>query len=224
MNKDSKAIFFIPFRSGSKGFKDKNIINYKNKPLYMHTVNKALETKLGEVFVSTDYDADSIKEIPNNINLIKRKKRLAEDDTEIAEVIADFIDNNVSEELIIILLQVTSPNRSKKQIIEALSLFKSSNFDLVMSVNKTSSSILKYGRLNQNKKFQPISDTAFCFKNRQDLPEVYKPNGSIYIFNSRWFKLKRSFETENIGAYVMDQSSSIDIDSMEDLVLLEKLK
>ena len=48
-------ITIIPARKGSKSIKNKNIINYKGKPLIYHSIKTALKSKLiNTVVVSTD--------------------------------------------------------------------------------------------------------------------------------------------------------------------------
>jgi len=51
-------LVIIPARGGSKGIKNKNIINFNGAPLITHTIKSALKAKsnnlIDEVFVSTD--------------------------------------------------------------------------------------------------------------------------------------------------------------------------
>ena len=52
-----KRIAIIPARSGSKGLKDKNIIDLCGKPLIAYSIEAAFNTKLfDKVIVSTDSD------------------------------------------------------------------------------------------------------------------------------------------------------------------------
>ena len=44
--KDLPIRFLIPFRSGSKGLKDKNLAIIKNIPLYAHSIDQAVETAI----------------------------------------------------------------------------------------------------------------------------------------------------------------------------------
>ena len=56
---------------------------------------------------------------------------------------------------------------------------------------------------------------------RQDLPKLYRPNGSLFITKTEnLFKFK-SFYGENILPYLMCQEKSIDIDIEIDLKLAE---
>ena len=53
--KKKKIICIIPARSGSKGLKNKNILNFNNKPLIVSTIKYALSCeKINNVIVTTD--------------------------------------------------------------------------------------------------------------------------------------------------------------------------
>ena len=55
---------------------------------------------------------------------------------------------------------------------------------------------------------------------RQDMPVIYKVNGSIYINNIIELDSNTSFN-DNVIPYVMKRERAIDIDEMEDLYLAE---
>ena len=59
--------------------------------------------------------------------------------------------------------------------------------------------------------------------NRQSLPEVYCPNGAIYIFSLAKFLEHGAFPSNGGVPYIMSERDSVDIDTEEDLILLEKL-
>ena len=210
-------IFFIPFRAGSKGLKHKNISLYKNKPLFAHSVDIAHETNLGEIYISTDYDVQKLDGLTKKVNFISRPNKLATDDAVMSNVVLEFIESNVPNNSIIILLQVTSPNRSANDIHKAIKKFNNNSYDLLMSVTEVSNSLLKSGLINADEKFEAINNIDYCFSNRQDASRTFKPNGSIYIFESSWFKVNKTFSSENIGTFIMDKDSSLDIDKIEDL-------
>jgi CMP-N,N'-diacetyllegionaminic acid synthase len=215
---DLDLIFVVPFRAGSKGLKDKNISNLKGSPLYVHTLNQALLFSGAEVFATTDYPINKLVDFPKGVNYLARESHLCTDGTSMTDVITDFLVKNVNRKATIVLLQVTSPLRSVSDIESAIKVFKDSKFDLVMTVSKTDSSVLKYGLIKDDCLFEPIHNPKSCFQNRQDLPSVYKPNGMIYIFNSDFFLKNQGFASDNIGVVVTPSERSIDIDSADDLV------
>ena len=54
MTFNKKIEFFIPARSGSSRIKNKNLKKIKGKTLLEICIKKCLETKLGDVVISTD--------------------------------------------------------------------------------------------------------------------------------------------------------------------------
>ena len=55
MNKKKHTIAIIPARSGSKGLKDKNILEFKGLPLFLHSYNYALKSlDKSQIIISTD--------------------------------------------------------------------------------------------------------------------------------------------------------------------------
>ena len=58
---------------------------------------------------------------------------------------------------------------------------------------------------------------------RQKLPNTYMPNGAIYIFKLRDFLKKNKMPTKGSHPYIMDEKTSLDIDSNHDLKKARKL-
>ena len=81
-------ICVIPAREGSKRIKDKNIINFINKPLISYSIKNAIKSKLfDEVIVSTD--SKKIKKISEKFGAkvpFFRSKKLSNDNTGTMEV------------------------------------------------------------------------------------------------------------------------------------------
>ena len=66
-----------------------------------------------------------------------------------------------------------------------------------------------------------ISNNNSISMRRQDLPEVFKPNGAIFIISSISFKKTEKFITNKTVGYEMEAHLSIDIDSENDFRLAE---
>ena len=98
--------------------------------------------------------------------------------------------------------------------------FREGGVDLVMSVTEADAGVLKYGTLDGGR-FVPMRDAAHCFSNRQSLPQVWRPNGAVYVFARDWFLENGGFETDRIGAWPMPAARSADIDSAEDFARAE---
>ncbi len=209
---------FIPLRAGSKGLRNKNILKLNKKELYMYSVEQALRTS-DKCFISTDIESILLKEFKSNINVFERPNKLAGDEILMKDVILDFLSNTPQKDFNMILLQATSPLRSDADIQNCKKLFDSGKYSMVISVSKKNKASTKYGFLKGGK-FSPFFE-QYLFNNRQNIPDVYGPNGAIYIFNTRDFLKLRTFPNRDIGSYVIPVERSLDIDTIDDFKLAE---
>ena len=216
-----KYISIIPLRAGSKGLISKNVLPINGKPLYMYTLEKALKHTERSI-ISTDIESIFLKEFPKNVKIVKRKKHLANDNSPLSDVLTDLFKSSEFEEEIAVLLQATSPLRNDEDICNAMKMYESNKYSMVMSIVENDSKILKYGLLKDNT-YEPIFDNSSVFMNRQDLPKVYAPNGAIYIFSIKDYLINNTYPTSKIGAYLMPKSRSIDIDCQRDFDIVSKI-
>ncbi|UES45788.1 acylneuraminate cytidylyltransferase family protein [Roseibium aggregatum] len=211
----------IPARGGSKGLPQKNTRLLAGKPLYLHSVNQALDAGAKRVVITTNIDDILTTQHERNVTAIRRPERLCNDEVAMSPVVIHAIENQEIEG-VFVLLQPTSPLRSVSDIEAAVHLHSKGKFDLVMSVTQQDSSILKGGFLNENR-FKPLVDSGYTFQNRQNLPYVVRPNGAVYVADAHWFLENKGFQSDSIGAIEMSPESSIDIDLLEDFMACEAL-
>lgn len=221
-----KPLVVIPARAGSKGLPGKNHKILNGKPLIRYTLDIALELfERDEICVSTD--SDTIVKISNELGIkipFIRPKHLADDDSSMQDVMIHALNFWEKKYFIpdcIILLQPTSPFRSKNQILDCLSIYESS-FDMVISINETKKN--PYFILRQEDKngfLQPSLPGDYT--RRQDCPIVYELNGAIYVINPKSLKEKKIISFKKVRKYVMDFYSSIDIDDELDFLFAEFL-
>ena len=208
----------IPARSGSKGLKDKNFLNFNKKPLIYWTIIESLKSKyISDVIVSSDS-----KKIKNycskfkQVNFINRPKKFAKDSTTMFELVNHIVDNQIKKKYkYLIILQPTSPLRDSKDIDNSCKTILSKNFDSLVSVEevphrfapqniyKKKKNLLK----NVSKKNQLINRQKFLLKNR-----YYARNGAaIYITKLKF--IKKFLIGGKIGGYLMPQWKNIDINN-----------
>ena len=79
----------IPARKGSKGIKNKNVINFRGQPLIQHTFNIAKKIKTHfDILVSTDSKRIKKLAITNNFYFLGlRPKKLSGDKVETKDVL-----------------------------------------------------------------------------------------------------------------------------------------
>jgi CMP-N,N'-diacetyllegionaminic acid synthase len=217
-------LVIIPARGNSKGLPGKNIKVLDGKPLISHTLQAARDLFSDDrICVTTDSEeiAQAVLESDYKVPFL-RPAALATDTSSTRSVILhalDFYENRGVEISDVILLQPTSPFRTSKHLAEALSMY-SSDCDMVVSVKEASANpyftLFEEGTdgfLRRSKESRAIR--------RQDVPPVWEFNGAIYVFGVQSIRQKEITAFERILKYVMDEYSSIDIDTELDWVVAE---
>ena len=225
-----KPLFLIPARGGSKGVPGKNIRNLGGKPLIAYSIADALSvaSDSSDVVVSTDSQeiADAAIEAGAAVPFL-RPVELATDTAGSREVMlhaADFLIHKGKEYDCIVLLQPTSPFRNTEDIRKGMQLFESEHPDMVVSV-KPASTNPYYNAYECDKEGNlKISKGDGLFTRRQDAPEVWEFDGSIYVIsiealreNPSLGKMKRILPLPNTSSY------NIDIDTPLDFMIAEQL-
>ena len=214
----------IPARGGSKGIPLKNLKLIDWKPLIQYSINESLKSKfITRTIVSSDHP--QILKIAEKLGaeIIKRPKNLSNDSSQLEPVITHCLNHLEQKENyvpdLIILLQNTSPLRTKKHIDDALSDFINSKFDSMMSCYSSHSFLWTL----KNKMLTPVNYDPNNRPNRQKLNNQFIENGAIYITKYHAFKKSNCRISGKIGLFKMTKKTSIDIDTKFDLIEANKM-
>ena len=207
------CVAIVPCRAGSKGLPNKNFLMVGSKKLYKITLDQALRC-INEVIISSDKNLEKELEC-YSVEQHRRSPELSTDHSTMAELMFELIRRYELHESTIVLLQPTSPLRRDEDISKCINTFKNNTFDLVFTVSSQDRAVLKSGFIRGNK-FIPLAEPEFTFMNRQDLPELFRPNGAVYVFNGGWFEKNNGFTSSNVGVVEMPKENSLDIDNQED--------
>ena len=216
-----KRIAIIPARSGSKGLKDKNIIDLCGKPLIAYSIEAALETSLFDhVIVSTD--SEHYAEIAQHYGaeVMMRGEALSNDKATTFMVLEDILKNRLQESIdYFVLLQPTSPLRTSKHITEAIEKFeaKIENFDFLVSMKEAEHAKVLVNPIDDDESLKYF-DTDFSNYRRQGYKD-YSPNGAIFIAKPDSYLEQKHFFGAKALSYIMSAEDSVDIDGALDLVV-----
>jgi len=225
MFKSKKILALIPARAGSKGIKNKNIVDFAGKPLIYWTIQASCHSQyIDHTVVSTDGEEIAMiaQEAGADVPFL-RPAEFADDKATLEAPLHHCIDwferqNSMIYDYLI-LLQPTSPLRTSRHIDEAIQFYfenKKTNDDTLVSVTLAPR---KVGWLMQKKDSVYID---FCFdisnvkRLRQEMSDYYLPNGAIY-FGPIGILKKQGFYTPQVLPFLMKDTVSIDIDSPKDL-------
>jgi CMP-N,N'-diacetyllegionaminic acid synthase len=227
MSFNNKIVYgLIPARGGSKGIPKKNLYDVSGKKLIDFTIKAALDSSfIDEVYVSSDSD-EILDHVQDKTNCIKRPQEISNDNSSAVEVVdhfQKFLKNECPNlgDFYLIYLQPTSPLRSSTHIDESFVRLKNAKQESLISLVKNRFTPYKSFIVDNNNSAQSLFDENLTNECRQNLPDTYRSNGAIYTFLISKFNENRGFPSNNSYAFIMDDTSSLDIDTSEDIVKLK---
>ena len=227
-----KILTIIPARCGSKGIKDKNIIDVCGQPLISYSITQALELKknllIDTVIVSTDCEkiANISKELGADVPFI-RPKSLASDGSKsidfMIHAIEYYRDINIHFDAVL-LLQPTSPLRSSEILRKAIDIFKNNSNDSLISVYKEEyiNDLVMYKNTSETD-LKPLNENHNKGVRRQEHGSTYVRNGSIYLTKVDYLTQYKQIISDVPLFIEMKKNDSINIDTLEDLELLRNV-
>lgn len=225
--KKSKVLAIIPARAGSKGIKDKNIIDLNGKPLIAHSIEAGLKSKyINKLVVSTDGEkiAKIAKDYGAEVPFL-RPKHLATDTAKTIDCVIHCIEElkkNGEEYDYVVLLQPTQPLRQPWHIDEAFELIIKRNEDSLVSISKVKDHPVLMRTIDKSGYAINLLEGSST-KRRQEFPDFYKVNGAIYINKiNENLNYDTSFN-DNKLVYIMDEQYGVDIDDMLDVEIAKLL-
>lgn len=241
----NNLIAFIPARQGSKSIPNKNIKMLGNRPLIVWSINSAFKVGIQRVIVNTDSQVITDIALEAGAEVMKRPNSLAKDDTSMFEVLKSEIPKITPKPDLILLLQPTSPLRKSIHIKTAISYLTENldKYDSIISVEKVPEKYNPYAMfiekkvlfrklvgwkekiisLFTGKKFVmnlsgfPISQRLI---RRQDLPEIFIPDGAVYLFKTENLKKGSIYGKE---VMLLANEGTININTLSDFEKAEKL-
>jgi CMP-N-acetylneuraminic acid synthetase len=225
---DGKTVLaIIPARGGSKRLPGKNIKLLNGKPVIAWTIQAALKSiYIDKVIVTTDDQefARIAKKHGADIPFI-RPPELAEDTSSSVSVLQHALkklnENNEKYD-VVILLQPTSPLRRTLDIDDGFEYYSRKKAMSVVSVCPLEHPTSWCNSLPENGSLQNFLKDGVKEKRSQDIAKEYRLNGSIYIADVDYFTENNGFWGKNdIYAFIMGETESIDIDTIADFELCE---
>lgn len=225
-----KILCVIPARCGSKGIKNKNIIDFKGLPLLAWSIKHAQKSKYYKqmkLIVSTDSKkyAKIAKKYGAEVPFL-RPKNISKDDSidfQFFKHCVDYLKNNenyISD--IILHLRPTCPKRKIKDLDNCLDLFIENRniYSSLRTVIPFEKSPFKMYTIEKNELiplFKKIKNIKEPYNEcRQKLPKAFMHNGYIDIFNSSIIN-KNTISGNKILPYILDKNETFDIDNYKDL-------
>lgn len=224
-----KVLGIVTARGGSKGIPRKNIALVAGKPLIAWTALAARASKLARVVVSTD--DEEIAEVARTWDLdvpFMRPPELAADDTPTIPVLQDVVRKlEASGERYdaIFTLQPTNPLRRASDIDGAIDLLAATGADSVISFVRVGDRHPARMKIVQpdGRVVDPPFAEQFEGQRRQDLPQLWLREGSVYLTRRDVLVEHGSLRGDDCRAWEMPEERACNVDTPFDLWLAEQL-
>jgi len=216
-------------RAGSKSVPNKNIMEIKGKPLYLHNVLYALDSNfIKDVYISTDYDVIHENAEKYGYKSIVRPEKLCQDNSSHQETMVhglEEIERRTGEtcDYLVVLFGNTLGARTI-DLDNAIGMITANqSLDSIQAVSEYTMFNPYRAFKIENGKLNTIVEQEFIRNNlkgklandRNSAGKTYFMNGSFWIIKKEAFYkndglLPFPFLGKNIGAYIQDTMMEID--------------
>jgi N-acylneuraminate cytidylyltransferase len=204
LKKKPFVLAVIPARGGSKGIPGKNIKMIAGKPLLAWTIEHALTAKtVDRVVVSTEDKKIAAVARKWGAEVLDRPKSLATDKADTLPVLQHALKNFPAD--VLVVLQCTSPIRSKGLIDRCVAKFLKTKADSLGTV--LSDRNYEYGAV---------------MPRRQEIKPRLLDNGNVYV-NKAALVLKGDRHGRRFQTLATTRAESFEIDEPFDFWLCEKI-
>lgn len=221
-----RILALITARAGSKRLPGKNLRPLGGSPLIVWSIDVAKGIhEICDILVSTDNAA--IAEVARNAGALVpwlRPAALATDTASSVDVCLHALDRYESENGKVdglLLLQPTSPFRSRGTVLRGIELFRVHQHCPVLGISRAESHPMWCFQI-EGKTMRPFMDDGGLHLRSQDLPLAYVVNGALYLIAPEDLRKLRSFYCDDMVPLVIDEPKEcIDIDTEWDWTMAE---
>lgn len=221
-----KILALITARGGSKRIPGKNIRPLGGRPLIVWSIEAAKGiSEVCDILISTDDPA--ITEIASAAGALVpwlRPADLASDTASSVDVAIhalDWYEMNKGRVDGLLLLQPTSPFRSRETILRGIELFRSNRYRPVIGISPSESHPMWCFQVD-GQTMRPFIDGGGLHLRSQDLPRAYVVNGGFYLVAPEHLRNRQSFFGDDMVPLVInDPAESLDIDTEWDWKMAE---
>ena len=229
MYKGKKVLAIIPARGGSKGLPGKNIRPLLGKPLIGWSIEHAQQSKyIDEICISTD--SEEIASVAETFGVSVPELRpieLATDKTPSSAFIIYTIDRYKMMGKMFdyfILLEPTSPLRDVEDLDSSIEiLIDNHQCDSIVGVCKAEDVHPAFMvKLSENGFLLPYEDQMKTLR-RQDLPDIFFFEGSVYVSKCDAYIQKKAFYHDKTLPYIVPKWKSFEVDDIVDFTIIEAM-
>ena len=227
MIENKKILGVCPARGGSKGIPLKNLRPFLGIPLVARVGHLVSDiTIIDRSIVSTDHQEIANVARQSGLDVpFFRPESLSGDQISDAQVLIHALNEMERIDRVqydyVVMLQPTSPLRTKGHVIQAIKMMAEGNWDAVWTVSETDSKNhpLKQLKVKENQ-LSYYDLTGHNIIARQQLTPLYHRNGVAYVITRNCLLDDQSISGKRTGALLLE-GPFVSIDTMWDLQLAE---
>lgn len=222
----------VAARGGSKGVKNKNIRDLSGKPLIAYTIEQVIKWGKFKKFIAST-DSETIRQVAINYGAeapFLRPPELATDTANKMDALRyTFLEAEKDYQLefdALLDLDVTAPVRTVRDIENIVRIFKEKKPDCIFSVVKAHRNpYFNMVEKRENGRVELCKKPGINVLRRQDAPEVYDMNASLYVYKKEFLLdvANKAPYAKKTLVYEMPQVSAIDVDTELDFKYIEFL-
>jgi N-acylneuraminate cytidylyltransferase len=221
---------FIFARGGSRGLKNKNLLDFAGKPLIAWTIEQALDNaRVKRVIVSTD--SPEIAEISQfygaEIPFLRPRELASDTSPELdswKHALKFLIDTEGSVPELFLSLPCTAPLRLQDDIDRNIDCFTENNADIAISVSPSMRSpYFNMIQLSESGRVNLVIESNTKYGRRQDVPKTFDITTVAYSARPQFILDTDNLMSGKVFASIVDRDRAIDIDDAIDFDVAEFL-
>lgn len=222
-----KNLCTICMRGGSKGVPSKNIREMHGKPLMGHTICQAIKSGLFEhIVVSTDSKkiASTAKKFGAESWFLRPAHMATNNAPKLPVIRHAFMESEKQYGLkfdVLVDLDATSPLRHVEDISMAYRQFIEEGADILITASPSRKNPYFNMVERVNGHLRIVKELDKMPVRRQDAPQVFDMNASIYIWKRQALLENDTLFTDRTSLYIMPEQRSVDIDTEMDWEFVE---
>ena len=231
MGRKTQVLAIIPARGGSKGIPLKNLRTVAGKTLLARTIELAKNVpEISDICVSTDNP--EIRDAAlgySGVAVVDRPAELSGDriaDSPVLQHATVEREKSTGKTFdVVIMLQVTSPLRTKDDIDESIEKLVLTGCDAVWTVSPTELHFhpLKQLVLGEDSTMRMFDERGLGIIARQQLDPVFHRNGCCYALRRDFLMSAEGLFSPDSSYAIISRGERVNIDTEEDLARAEEL-
>lgn len=220
----TEALCVIPARGGSKRLPRKNVIEFRGKPMLLHTIEAAQQSGcFARIAVSSEDEEILALARAAGAEAAVRPAALASDGARVVPVLLDLLDSEARQGRdydLVCCLYPAAPLRAAEDIRAVLALIEPGRAAFALAVTDYDLPPHQALKLGADNALAPMFPDL-VMRRDEEIGRLVVDNGSTYAATVAAFRAHETFYGPGLRGHVMPRARSVDINLPDDLDLAD---